>query len=100
MGSPYTREHLQNASRCFGRSRAAALAKKNALLSLRCGMNKTQWLFRSGVQAQASSGGRGKPLIAMINDKRLEERGDTAATSIILSHQSLLLCPSSSSKAL
>lgn len=57
------------------------------------GMEK-QWLFWGPVQTRQLW----KKLMAMINDNGLEESGDTAATYIIPSRQSPLLCPSSSSQ--
>lgn len=58
-------------------------------LPLGCGMKRTQWLFWGSVQTRQLW--EKKSLIAMINDNGLEESWDTAATYIILSHQSLLL---------
>lgn len=56
------------------------------LLFLDCSTKK-QWLFWGTVKTRQLW----KKLIAMINDNGLEESWDTAATYIILSHQSLLL---------
>lgn len=56
-------------------------------LPLDCGMKqKTMASLRHCADKAAL-----KKLIAMINDNGLEESWDTAATYIILSHQSLLL---------